>query len=51
MDARDRDYLDRYWRPFRRYDSGTKSPHYVPRRRIRDYKSLIERAFATPISF
>ena len=50
MDARDRDYLDRYWRPFRRYDSGTKSPHYVPRRRIRDYKALVERTFPVPIA-
>ena len=49
MDARDRDYVQRYLRPFARYDHGTKSPHYVPRRRIQDYRSLIERTFPVPI--
>ena len=49
MDARDRDYAQRYLRPFARYDHGTKSPHYVPRRRIQEYRSLIERTFPSPI--
>jgi hypothetical protein len=49
MDARDRDYAQRYLRPFARYDHGTKSPHYVPSRRIQDYRSLIERIFPQPV--
>lgn len=49
MDARDRDYAQRYLLPFARYDHGTKSPHYVPSRRIQDYRSLIERTFPQPI--
>jgi hypothetical protein len=50
MDARDRAYLDRYLRPFARYDHGTKSPYYVPARRIDDYRPLIERIFPSPIA-
>ncbi|NDP43271.1 MAG: hypothetical protein GZ089_11245 [Aromatoleum sp.] len=49
LDARDRAYVERYFRPFARYDHGTKSPYHVPRRRIQDYRSLIERTFPSPI--
>lgn len=49
MDARDRAYVERYLRPFARYDHGTKSPHYVPRRRIQDYRAVIERTFPAAI--
>ncbi len=49
MDARDRAYTERYLRPFARYDHGTKSPLNVPRRRIEDYRPLVERVFPDPI--
>lgn len=49
MDVRDREYLERYLRPFARYDHGTKSPYNVPARRIDDYRPLIERIFPAPI--
>jgi hypothetical protein len=52
MDARDRAYLDRYLRPFRRYDQGTKSPCALPPRTILDkYRDLVDRAFPDPIPF
>lgn len=44
MDARDREYHQRYLRPFARYDHGTKSPMYLPQRRLQDYRHVVERA-------
>jgi len=49
FDARDRDYAARYLAPFARYDHGTKSPYNVPRRRLDDYRPIIERVFPAPI--
>ena len=49
MDARDREYRQRYLRPFARYDHGTKSPWYLPQRRLRDYRRIVERALPTSI--
>jgi len=49
MDARDRDHVFRYLRPFARYDQGTKSPLNLPQRRIQDYRGLIEKTFPAPI--
>jgi hypothetical protein len=50
MDARDRAYLERYLRPFRRYDQDTKSPWSAPPRTILDkYRDLIDRTFPAPI--
>jgi hypothetical protein len=49
MDRRDRDYAARYLHPFSRYDHGTKSPLYLPQRRIEDYRPLIDRVFPDPI--
>lgn len=43
MDDRDRDFAQRYLRPFARYDHGTKSPLFVPRRRIEHYRPVVER--------
>jgi hypothetical protein len=51
MDARDRDYFERYLKPFARYDHGTKSPVYLPQRRLDDYRSIVERALPTFIAF
>jgi hypothetical protein len=49
FDARDRDYAQRYLRPFSRYDHGTKSPYNVPPRRLEDYRAVIDRLFPEPI--
>lgn len=49
FDARDRDYAQRYLRPFARYDHGTKSPYNVPRRRLDDYRPVLDRVFPAPI--
>lgn len=51
MNARDRAYAERYLRPFARYDHGTKSPLFLPRRRLDDYRHVIERALPAVIAF
>jgi hypothetical protein len=51
MDARDRDYAERYLRPFARYDHGTKSPLFLPQRRLEDYRHIVERALPATIMF
>jgi inositol oxygenase len=51
MDARDRDYFERYLRPFSYYDHETKTPFQLPQRRIDDYRDLVEEAFPEPIRF
>jgi hypothetical protein len=51
MDARDREYADRYLRPFARYDHGTKSPLNLPQRRLDDYRQVLERALPAVIDF
>jgi hypothetical protein len=51
MDARDREYCDRYLRPFERYDQETKSPLNLPQRRLDDYRQVIERAFPASLLF
>jgi hypothetical protein len=43
MNDRDRELAQRYLRPFARYDHGTKSPLFVPRRRIEHYRAVVER--------
>lgn len=51
MDARDREYNERYLRPFARYDQGTKSPLNLPQRRLADYRQVVERALPASILF
>lgn len=51
MDARDREYYERYLKPFARYDHETKSPVYVPGRRLEDYRQVIARALPASITF
>jgi hypothetical protein len=51
MDDRDRDYYERYWKEFRRWERDTKSIHHVPRTRIADYRQLVDAAFPDPILF
>lgn len=43
MDAQDRDFAERYLQPFARYDHGTKSPFFLPKKRIEHYRSVIEK--------
>jgi hypothetical protein len=51
MDARDRDYVERWLRPFRQYDLASKSPFYLPRRRLEDYRPVLEKYLPTTIVF
>jgi Myo-inositol oxygenase len=51
MDDRDRDYYERYWIDFARWDGEHKSVHRVPRTRLSDYRDLVEAAFPEPIPF
>jgi hypothetical protein len=51
MDDRDRDYFERYWKDFRRWDGDTKSLHRIPRTRMRDYRDLVESALPEPVPF
>ena len=51
MDDRDRDYHERYWKDFNRWERTTKSIHHVPNTRIADYRTIVEAAFPEPIPF
>lgn len=51
MDTRDQRYAEQYLRVLTRYDHGTKSPFNLPKRRITEYREVIEEAFPTPIVF
>ena len=49
MDERDREYFERYLKPFRRYDQGTKSVHRLPSKGIRDYSDIVRQYFPPSI--
>jgi predicted HD phosphohydrolase len=49
MDDRDHDYYDRYLGVFRKYDLGTKSIYKLPKKRLADYRGLIEKHLPEPI--
>lgn len=51
MDARDRDYTERYLREFQRHDQGSKSLYRAPRKSIDDYRDWIKACFPEPIAF
>ena len=51
MDARDIDYCRRYLKPFAAFDHETKSPFNVARRRIADYRAIVERALPARVAF
>lgn len=51
MNARDREYAERYLRPFARYDHRSKSPYFLPERRIEDYRHIVEQALPATIVF
>ena len=42
MNASDREYAARYLDVFERYDHGTKSPYFLPRQRIEDYRHVLD---------
>jgi hypothetical protein len=49
MDERDARYYHDYLGLFRKYDLGTKSVYYLPKKRLRDYKPLITKFFPEKI--
>jgi Myo-inositol oxygenase len=51
MDARDRQFYERYLRVFAYYDHETKTPFRLPSSRIADYRDIVEDAFPKPIRF
>jgi hypothetical protein len=51
MDARDRDFARRYLEPFQLYDLYSKSPFFRPRRRLEDFRPLIEKHLPPTIVF
>lgn len=51
MDEKDREYTERYLRPFQKYDKGTKSIYNLPKNSVEKYRALIEDMFPSPIPF
>ena len=51
MDERDREYTERYLRPFQAYDQGSKSAHHVASRPIAAYRDLLDAALPRSIVF
>jgi hypothetical protein len=51
MDARDREYALRYLVPFQKYDQHSKSPYWLPRKSLADYRDFIQGWFPQPILF
>ena len=51
LNEKDRQYRDRYLKPFRRYDNGTKSYTHLPKVKLAKYRDLIEETFPQPILF
>ncbi len=51
MDARDREYAARYLNVFERYDHGTKSPYFLPQRRIDFYRHVLDAWLPEAIDF
>ena len=51
MDERDKGYTEKYLRSFKRYDGHTKSFYKIPKKKMEDYRDMIEEVFPTPILF
>jgi hypothetical protein len=51
MDERDRERTERYLRPFRGFDQGSKGAHILPRKRITDYRDLVEATLPRTLIF
>lgn len=51
LNQRDREYFDRYLKPFQTYDRELKSNTHLPRVEMAKYRALIEDMFPQPILF
>ena len=51
MNEKDKEYCERYLKLFQKYDQETKTPYFIPSKKIEDYKSLIEEYFPKTILF
>ncbi len=51
MKEKDKEYCERHLKPFQKYDQETKTPYFIPSKRIEDYKGLIEEYFPKTILF
>ncbi len=51
LNERDRTYLERYQRLFRKYDQRAQSAYKLPIKKVEDYHELINRYFPEPILF
>jgi hypothetical protein len=45
MDAKDKEFAEKYLIPFKKYDQGTKSIYVLPEKKIDDYSDLINQYF------
>lgn len=50
MNARDREYMEKYLIPFAKYDDESKSAYHIPATRLERYEWLLDRAFPDPIA-
>jgi hypothetical protein len=51
MDARDREYTEKYLKPFRIFDAGFKSQYWTPQVDMARFKDLVHQHFPRPILF
>ena len=51
MNELDKEYTEKYLRSFKDYDGLSKSFYSIPKKKIEDYRDLIEEAFPNPILF
>ncbi len=51
MDERDKEYTEKYLRSFKRYDGESKSFYKFPKKKMEDYRDMIEYVFPNPILF
>jgi hypothetical protein len=49
MNDRDREWAERYLRPFRRFDGGFVSPYFLPKVDLGRYRALVESYFPGPL--
>lgn len=51
MDDKDKEYLNKYLLPFRKYDFGSKSAYHQPRKNLAAYRDFLETTFPKAIEF
>ncbi|MBM4266288.1 MAG: hypothetical protein FJ144_06720 [Deltaproteobacteria bacterium] len=49
MNAQEREWAEKYLKPFRRFDADFVSPYFLPKIDLAHYRDLIERTFPTPL--